>query len=485
MEKIYKLTASEIRNKFISGELSATEIVNAFFERIEKVDDKVKSFVSLRKDKALLMANSLDEKRKNGEELGPLAGVPVAIKDNMLMTGEKSTSCSKILENYIGIYDATVVKKLKDADAIIIGSTNMDEFAMGSTTKTSFHKMTANPWDLERVPGGSSGGGAASVAAQEVPLSLGSDTGGSIRQPAAFCGIVGLKPTYGRVSRYGLMAFASSLDQIGPFGKTVEDIALAMNILAGADDYDATVSKREVEDYTKALNQDIKGLKIGLPKEYFIEGLNEDIKAMVNKTVQDLKDLGAEVIEISLAHTKYAVPTYYVLAPAEASSNLARFDGIRYGYRAKNYDNLEDLYVKTRSEGFGAEVKRRIMIGTYVLSAGFYDAYFKKAQKVRAKIKQDFDEVFKEVDVILSPVSPNVAFKLSDVKSPLELYLEDIYTIPANLAGIPAISLPVGLLNNLPVGMQFLAKAFDEASLIKVASALEKKVGRLELPNLD
>lgn len=485
MEKIYKLTASEIRNKFISGELSATEIVNAFFERIEKVDDKVKSFVSLRKDKALLMANSLDEKRKNGEVLGPLAGVPVAIKDNMLMTGEKSTSCSKILENYIGIYDATVVKKLKDADAIIIGSTNMDEFAMGSTTKTSFHKMTANPWDLERVPGGSSGGGAASVAAQEVPLSLGSDTGGSIRQPAAFCGIVGLKPTYGRVSRYGLMAFASSLDQIGPFGKTVEDIALAMNILAGADDYDATVSKREVEDYTKALNQDIKGLKIGLPKEYFIEGLNENIKAMVNKTVQDLKDLGAEVIEISLPHTKYAVPTYYVLAPAEASSNLARFDGIRYGYRAKNYDNLEDLYVKTRSEGFGAEVKRRIMIGTYVLSAGFYDAYFKKAQKVRAKIKQDFDEVFKEVDVILSPVSPNVAFKLSDVKSPLELYLEDIYTIPANLAGIPAISLPVGLLNNLPVGMQFLAKAFDEASLIKVASALEKKVGRLELPNLD
>lgn len=485
MEKIYKLTASEVRNKFISGELSAVEIINAFFERIEEVDDKVKSFVSLRKDKALLMANSLDEKRKNGKKLGSLAGVPVAIKDNMLMTGEKSTSCSKILENYIGIYDSTVVKKLKEADAIIIGSTNMDEFAMGSTTKTSFHKMTANPWDLERVPGGSSGGAAASVAAQEVPLSLGSDTGGSIRQPAAFCGIVGLKPTYGRVSRYGLMAFASSLDQIGPFAKTVEDIALAMNILAGADDYDATVSKREVENYTDALNQDIKGIKIGLPKEYLIEGLNEDIKAMLNKTVENLKDLGAEIIEISLPHIKYAVPTYYVLAPAEASSNLARFDGIRYGYRAKNYDNLQDLYVKTRSEGFGTEVKRRIMIGTYVLSAGFYDAYFKKAQKVRAKIKQDFDNVFKEVDVILSPVSPNVAFKLSDVKSPLELYLEDIYTIPANLAGIPAISLPVGLLNNLPVGMQFLAKAFAETTLIKVASALEKKIGRLELPNLN
>lgn len=485
MAKIYKLTATEIRNKFISGELTAVEIVNSFFERIEAVDDKVKSFVSLRKDKALLKAYSLDEKRKNGEELGQLAGVPVAIKDNMLMVGEKSTSCSKILEGYVGIYDATVVKKLKEADAIIIGSTNMDEFAMGSTTKTSIYKMTANPWDLERVPGGSSGGGAASVAAQEVPLSLGSDTGGSIRQPAAFCGIVGLKPTYGRVSRYGLMAFASSLDQIGPFAKTVEDIALAMNIISGADDYDATVSKKEVEDYTGVLNQDIKGIKIGLPKEYFIEGLNQDIKNMLDKTVENLKELGAEIVEVSLPHTKYAVPTYYVLAPAEASSNLARFDGIRYGNRAKDYSNLEELYIKTRTEGFGAEVKRRIMIGTYVLSAGFYDAYFKKAQKVRAKIKQDFENVFKEVDVILSPVSPNVAFKLSDSKTPLELYLEDIFTIPANLAGIPAISLPVGLINKLPVGIQFLGRAFDEAGIIKVASALEKKVGKLELPELD
>ncbi|MDO4690517.1 MAG: Asp-tRNA(Asn)/Glu-tRNA(Gln) amidotransferase subunit GatA [Fusobacterium sp.] len=485
MKQTYKLSASEIRNKFISGELSASEIVNSIFERIEKVENKVNSFVSLRKERALLEAQSLDEKRKNGEKLGALAGVPVAIKDNMLMNGEGSTACSKILEGYVGIYDATVVKKLKEAGAIIIGSTNMDEFAMGSTTKSSVHKMTANPWDLERVPGGSSGGGAAAVAAQEVPLSLGSDTGGSIRQPAAFCGIVGLKPTYGRVSRYGLMAFASSLDQIGPFAKSVEDIALSMNVLAGADDFDATVSKREVEDYTQVLNQDIKGIKIGLPKEYFIEGLNQDIKLMVDKTVENLKELGAEIVEVSLPHTRYAVPTYYVLAPAEASSNLARFDGIRYGYRAKNYDNLENLYVKTRSEGFGAEVKRRIMIGTYVLSAGFYDAYFKKAQKVRAKIKQDFDNVFKEVDLILSPVSPTVAFKLSDVKTPLELYLEDIFTIPANLAGIPAISLPVGLINKLPVGMQFLAKAFDEATLIKVASALEKKIGKLELPNLE
>lgn len=484
MNNIYKLSAREIRDRFLSGELTAVEIITAFFARIDTVEDKVKSFVSLRRERVLEDAKKLDEKKKNGEKLGYLAGIPVAIKDNMLMDGEKSTSCSKILENYVGIYDSTVVKKLKEADALIVGTTNMDEFAMGSTTKTSIYKMTANPWDLERVPGGSSGGGAASVSAQEVPLALGSDTGGSIRQPAAFCGIVGLKPTYGRVSRYGLMAFASSLDQIGPFAKNVEDIALSMNVLAGADDFDATVSKREVEDYTKVLGQDIKGLRIGLPKEYFIDGLNEDIKLMVDKTVENLKDLGAEIVEVSLPHTKYAVPTYYVLAPAEASSNLARFDGIRYGYRAKNYSNLEELYVKTRSEGFGAEVKRRIMIGTYVLSAGFYDAYFKKAQKVRAKIKQDFEKIFNEVDVILSPVSPSTAFKLSDTKTPLELYLEDIFTIPANLAGIPAISMPVGLVDKLPVGIQFLGKAFDEATIIRVAAALEKKIGKLELPEL-
>lgn len=484
MNNIYKLSASEIKNKFLAGEISAVEIVNSFFERIEKVEDKVKSFVSLKKEKALEEAKNLDEKKKNGEKLGSLAGVPIAIKDNMLMDGEKTTACSKILENYIGIYDSTVVKKLKEADAIIIGSTNMDEFAMGSTTKTSVHKMTVNPWDLERVPGGSSGGGAASVASQEVPLALGSDTGGSIRQPAAFCGIVGLKPTYGRVSRYGLIAFASSLDQIGPFAKNVEDIALAMNVIAGSDNFDATVSKKEVEDYTLYLNQDIKGLKVGLPKEYFIEGLNIEVQKKLNETVEKLKELGAEIIEVSLPHTKYAVPTYYVLAPAEASSNLARFDGIRYGYRAKNYSNLEELYVKTRTEGFGTEVKRRIMIGTYVLSAGFYDAYFKKAQKVRAKIKEDFDNVFNKVDVILSPVTPNTAFKLSDKKTPLELYLEDIYTIPANLAGIPAISLPVGLIDNLPIGVQILGKTFDEATIIKVASALEKKIGKLELPEL-
>lgn len=484
-KKLYELTAKEIRDKFLLGEISAVEIVNSFLERIEKVEDKVKSFTSIRKENLLEDAKKLDEKRKNGEKLGKLAGVPVAIKDNMLMEGVKSSSCSKILSNYVGIYDATAVKKLKEEDALIFAVTNMDEFAMGSTTKTSYHKKTSNPWDLDRVPGGSSGGAASSVAAQEVLISLGSDTGGSIRQPASFCGIVGLKPTYGRVSRYGLMAFASSLDQIGPLAKSVEDVAMCMNVIAGADDYDATVSKKEVPDYTKFLNCDIKGLKIGMPKEYFIEGLNPEIRKVVDKTVEALKELGAEVVEISMPHAKYAIPTYYVIAPAEASSNLARFDGIRYGYRAEGYKDLEELYVKTRTEGFGAEVKRRIMMGTYVLSAGFYDAYFKKAQKVRTLIKQDFENVLKDVDVILTPVAPSTAFKLTDIKTPLELYLEDIFTISANLAGVPGISLPGGLVDGLPVGVQFMGRPFDEETLIKVADALERKIGRLELPKLD
>ena len=472
-----------VNDKEYNYEIISVKKVNS--DDIEKIEDKVKSFVSLRKELALEEAKKLDEKRKNGEKLGKLSGIPLAIKDNILMEGQKSTSCSKILENYVGIYDATVVKKLKEEDAIILGVTNMDEFAMGSTTKTSYHHKTANPWDLDRVPGGSSGGAAASVAAQEVPISLGSDTGGSVRQPASFCGVVGLKPTYGRVSRYGLMAFASSLDQIGTLAKTVEDVAICMNVIAGADDYDATVSKNEVPDYTEFLNKDIKGLKVGLPKEYFIEGLNPEIKKIVDNSVNALKELGAEIVEVSLPHTKYAVPTYYVLAPAEASSNLARFDGIRYGYRAKDYTDLESLYVKTRTEGFGAEVKRRIMMGTYVLSAGFFDAYFKKAQKVRNLIKQDFENVLAKVDVILTPVAPSVAFKLSDVKTPIELYLEDIFTISANLAGIPAISLPGGLLDNLPVGVQFMGRPFDEGTLIKVSSALENKIGRLNLPKLD
>lgn len=485
MENLYKLTASEIKNKISKGELKVEDVVRKTFERIEKIDGTIGSFVHLRKEKALEEAKKLDERIAKGEKVGALAGVPVAIKDNMVSDGDKITACSKILCNYTGVYDATVVKKLKEADAIIIGITNMDEFAMGSTTKTSVHKQTANPWDKERVPGGSSGGAAASIASQEVYISLGSDTGGSIRQPAGFCGVVGLKPTYGRVSRYGLIAFASSLDQIGPLAKSVEDIALAMNVIAGEDDYDATVCKLDVPDYTEYLNKDIKGMKIGVPKEYFIDGINEEVKKIVEESLNKFRELGAEIVEISLPHTKYAVPTYYVIAPAEASSNLARFDGVRYGYRSEDIKNVDELYINSRSEGFGDEVKRRIMIGTYVLSAGFYDAYFKKAQKVRALIKDDFDKAFENVDIILTPVSPTTAFKLTDKKTPIELYLEDIFTLSANLAGIPGLSIPAGVSNGLPVGIQLLGKAFGEGDLIKAGSAFEKIRGEWKLPKLD
>lgn len=485
MKNLYKLTASEIREKILNKEVKVEELVKETFERIENVEKKVGSFVHLRKEKALEEAKVLDEKIARGEKVGALAGVPVAIKDNMVSKGDITTACSKILGNYEGIYDATAVKKLKDADAIIIGITNMDEFAMGSTTKTSVHHLTKNPWDSERVPGGSSGGAAASIGAQEVYISLGSDTGGSIRQPASFCGVVGLKPTYGRVSRYGLIAFASSLDQIGPMAKSVEDIALTMNVISGADDYDATVVDCEVPDYTEFLNKDIKGMRIGVPKEYFIDGINPEVRKVMDESLEKFKELGAEIVEISLPHTKYAVPTYYVIAPAEASSNLARFDGVRYGYRSENIQNINDLYVNSRSEGFGDEVKRRIMIGTYVLSAGFYDAYFKKAQKVRAKIKEDFDRAFESVDVIFTPVSPSTAFRLDDKKTPIELYLEDIFTISANLAGIPGISIPAGKAQGLPVGIQLLGKPFGEGDLIKAGSAFEKVRGEWELPELD
>ncbi|SJZ43080.1 aspartyl/glutamyl-tRNA(Asn/Gln) amidotransferase subunit A [Cetobacterium ceti] len=486
MQNIYELTAFEIREKVVSGEVTAQEVVEAIFARIEKTDEKIGSFVSLRKEKALEEAKKLDEKIKAGEKLGALAGVPVAIKDNMVSYGDPATSASKILNNYIGVYDATVVTKLKEADAIIIGKTNMDEFAMGSTTKTSYHeKTTKNPWDLDRVPGGSSGGAATSIAAQQCFISLGSDTGGSIRQPASFCGVVGLKPTYGRVSRYGLMAFASSLDQIGPFAKNVKDAALAMNVLAGADEYDATAEDIKVPNYLDALTGDIKGMKIGVPKEYFIDGIRPEVREVVDKALEEFKELGAEIVEISLPHTKYAVPTYYVLAPAEASSNLARFDGVRYGYRAEDIKNIEDLYVKSRSEGFGEEVKRRIMIGTYVLSAGFFDAYFKKAQKVRRLIKNDFDEAFKNVDVIFTPVSPSTAFRLDDKKTPIELYLEDIFTISANLAGIPGLSIPGGYANGLPVGIQLLGKPFKEEDILRAGDAFERKTKNIKFPNID
>ena len=482
MKEIYELTALEVRNKILNKELSAYEVTKAVFERIEKTDELIGSFVSLRKEKALEEAKIIDEKIAKGEKVGALAGVPVSIKDNMVSLNDPSASCSKILDGYIGIYDATVVTKLKEADAIIIGKTNMDEFAMGGSTKTSYYKLTKNPWDTSKVPGGSSGGAASSIASQQCFISLGSDTGGSIRQPASFCGVVGLKPTYGRVSRYGLMAFASSLDQIGPLAKNVEDIALAMNVIAGYDDYDGTVKNIPVPDYTKFLGKDIKGVKIGVPKEYFVDGMNENVKAIMMDALEKLKEAGAELVDVSLPHTKYALPTYYILAPAEASSNLARFDGIRYGYRSKNAKDFNDLYVKSRSEGFGSEVKRRIMIGTYVLSAGFYDAYFKKAQKARALIKADFDKAFETVDMIFTPVAPTPAFSLDAVKTPLELYLEDIFTLSANLAGVPGLSIPAGITEGLPVGIQLLGKHFDEGNLIAVGSAFEKIRGEWKLP---
>ena len=482
MKEIYELTASEVRNKILNKELSAYEVTKAVFERIEKTDELIGSFVSLRKEKALEEAKIIDEKIAKGEKVGTLAGVPVSIKDNMVSLNDPSASCSKILDGYIGIYDATVVTKLKEADAIIIGKTNMDEFAMGGSTKTSYYKLTKNPWDTSKVPGGSSGGAASSIASQQCFISLGSDTGGSIRQPASFCGVVGLKPTYGRVSRYGLMAFASSLDQIGPLAKNVEDIALAMNVIAGYDDYDGTVKNIPVPDYTEFLGKDIKGVKIGVPKEYFVDGINENVKSIMMDALEKLKEAGAELVDVSLPHTKYALPTYYILAPAEASSNLARFDGIRYGYRSKNAKDFNDLYVKSRSEGFGSEVKRRIMIGTYVLSAGFYDAYFKKAQKARALIKADFDKAFETVDMIFTPVAPTPAFSLDAVKTPLELYLEDIFTLSANLAGVPGLSIPAGMTEGLPVGIQLLGKHFDEGNLIAVGSAFEKIRGEWKLP---
>ncbi|MGL4392055.1 MAG: Asp-tRNA(Asn)/Glu-tRNA(Gln) amidotransferase subunit GatA [Fusobacteriaceae bacterium] len=477
MNEILKLTAYELREKIIKKEISAEEVVKIIFDRIENTDSKIGSFVHLRKEQAINEAKKLDKKISRGEKVGALAGVPICLKDNMVGIDDVTTSCSKILEGYVGVYDSTVVKKLKDADAIIIGRTNMDEFAMGSSTKTSCYHPTKNPWDLERVSGGSSGGAATSVSCGQTFLSLGSDTGGSIRQPASFCGVVGLKPTYGRVSRYGLMAFASSLDQIGPFGKNVKDVALCLETISGADEFDSTCSDNPVPNYLSFLDKDIRGMKIGIPKEFFIDELDSDIKKITLDVAEKLKNKGAEIIEISLPNIKYSVSVYYILAPAEASSNLARFDGIRFGHKTENPKNIDELYVKSRSEGFGEEVKKRIMIGTYCLSAGFFDAYFKKAQKVRRLIKNDFDKAFEKVDVILGPVSPTPAFKLSDPKTAIELYMEDIFTIPANMAGLPAMSVPAGLVKNLPVGVQIIGKHFDEGNLFKIGSAIEKICG--------
>ncbi|AZT91010.1 Asp-tRNA(Asn)/Glu-tRNA(Gln) amidotransferase subunit GatA [Caldicellulosiruptor changbaiensis] len=476
---LYKLTAHEAIELIKKKEVKCQEIVESVLERIRQVEDKVKSYITITEEQALENAKKIDEKIAKGEQVGSLYGLPIALKDNLCTDGIRTTCASKILYNFVPPYDATVVKKLKENDMTLLGKLNMDEFAMGSSTENSAFHTTRNPWDLERVPGGSSGGSAAAVAADEAFFTLGSDTGGSIRQPASLCGVVGMKPTYGRVSRFGLVAFASSLDQIGPLTKDVEDCAIAMNIICGHDPYDATSAPIEVPDFTKALVNDVKGLKIGVPREYMEKGVNDEVKKAVEKALELLKSLGAQYEEFSIPIVEYALPTYYIIASSEASSNLARYDGIKYGYRTQNYEDLIDLYKKTRSEGFGSEVKRRIMLGTYALSAGYYDAYYKKGLQVRTLIKRAFDEAFQKYDVIITPTSPTTAFKIGErVSNPLEMYMSDICTVPVNIAGLPAISIPCGFdSNGLPIGLQIIGKAFDEQTILRVAYTYEQNSG--------
>ncbi|MFA6988686.1 MAG: Asp-tRNA(Asn)/Glu-tRNA(Gln) amidotransferase subunit GatA [Candidatus Gastranaerophilaceae bacterium] len=469
-------TASELRQALLNKEISAKEIVDNTYNKIEQVEDKIEAFNSFTKELAYETAKIVDEKIANNEKLPPLAGIPIAIKDNMCTKGYKTTASSKILENFVSPYDATVVKKLKENLIPLIGKTNLDEFAMGSSTENSAFKKTKNPWNLSKVPGGSSGGSAASVAAGESVISLGSDTGGSIRLPASFCGVVGMKPTYGRVSRFGLIAFASSLDQIGPFGRCVEDVALTLEAISGYDPNDSTSIDIAVPEYSKTMKKDIKGLKIGIISELLGDGIQPEVKESVLKALKMYESLGAEIQEVSLPHVKYAIGTYYIIATAEASSNLARFDGVKYGYRTKDAKNLMEMYTKTRSEGFGDEVKRRIMLGTYALSSGYYDAYYKKAQQIRALMKQDYDKAFEKVDVMVCPTCPTTAFDLgSKVSDPLSMYLMDIGTITANLAGVPGISVPCGFDNGgMPIGLQILGPILSEETVLKAAYNFEQ-----------
>lgn len=473
---LYSLTLTEVAEKIKNKEVTIKEVLDSVYSRIDDVEPKVDAYITLTKENAYKRGEELQEKLDNGQEIGILGGVPIAIKDNICTNGVKTTCASRMLENFVPIYDATVIKKLHDEGAIIIGKTNMDEFAMGSSTETSYIKKTKNPWNLNRVPGGSSGGSAAAVSADMAFASLGSDTGGSIRQPASYCSVVGLKPTYGLISRYGLIAFASSLDQIGPLTKNVSDSALMLNVIAGHDPLDTTSADLDKKDYTKALVNDIKGKVIGIPTDFIKDGINEDVKNTYNNAVKKLEELGATIKEVNLEYAKYSLATYYIIATAEASSNLGRYDGLRYGYRTKDFTNIEELYRKSRTEGFGEEVKRRIMLGTYVLSAGYYDAYYKRAQQVRTLIVNNFRDAFKTCDAIVIPTAPNVSFKFgAHDKSPLEMYLEDIYTVPINIAGLPGISLPAGFdRNGMPIGVQFVSKAFDEMNLLQIAYTFEQ-----------
>ncbi|HAV39871.1 MAG TPA: Asp-tRNA(Asn)/Glu-tRNA(Gln) amidotransferase GatCAB subunit A, partial [Aquificaceae bacterium] len=458
---LWKKSAYELVNLIKKREVHPKEVLESFYERFSQTEEKVKAYITPLYEEVLKEAERIDL-----SEDKPLLGIPVAIKDNINVKGYPTTCASKILQGYISPYDATVIERLKRAGALIVGKTNMDEFAMGSSTEYSAFFKTRNPWDLERVPGGSSGGSAVAVAVRSAPLSLGSDTGGSIRQPASFCGVIGLKPTYGRVSRYGLVAFASSLDQIGPFARKTEDIALIMEVISGHDPRDSTSSKREVPKFTQELGKDIKGLRVGIVKEFMEDGVEEGVKRAFEGFLKEMEKEGAYIEEISLPHVKYAIPCYYIIAPSEASSNLARYDGVRFGYRTEKYQDLIDMYSKTRDEGFGPEVKRRILLGTFALSAGYYDAYYLKAMRVRRLIAQDFEKAFERVDLIATPTSPTVAFRFGEkTDDPIAMYLSDVFTVSVNLAGLPGISIPIGMSNNLPVGGQLIGKAFDEASL--------------------
>ena len=476
--EITELTVHELKEKLVKKEITVQEVTKAYVDRINDKEKDVGAFVTTLCDEALKEAKSIQEKIDAGEIKGELAGIPIGIKDNMCTKGIKTTCSSKMLENFVSPYDATVVEKLKEQHMIDLGKLNMDEFAMGASTEYSAFHVTRNPWNLNTVPGGSSGGSAAAVAANLVPWALGSDTGGSIRQPAAFCGVVGLKPTYGLVSRYGLVAFASSLDQIGPITKDVEDAAMLLNVIAGHDERDTTSENREKIDYTKCLKNDVKGLKIGVPKEFFGEGINEEVKVKLKEAIEKYKEMGAEVEEFSLDIANYALATYYIIACAEASSNLGRFDGIRYGYRTENFTNLKEIYKNSRSEGFGDEVKRRIILGTYVLSSGYYDAYYKKAQQVRTLVRKEFDKAFEKYDVLLTPTSPTVAFEIGTRSSnPLEMYLADICTVSINIAGLPGISVPCGVdSNGMPVGMQLIGNRFDEEKILNAAYTYEQAI---------
>ena len=476
MNELLKKSATEQSKALKNKEISAVELTNAAFERIDNLEGKLGAFNSLTKETALETAKKVDEKIAKGEELPLLAGIPLALKDNLNLVGSKTTASSKILENFVSPFNATVTEKLLNNLVPIVGKANLDEFAMGSSNENSAFNKVHNPWDLNKVPGGSSGGSAASVSSCEATLALGSDTGGSIRLPASFCGIVGMKPTYGRVSRYGLIAFASSLDQIGPFARTVEDAANLLEVISGHDPKDSTSLDLPVEHYAAHLNDDIKGMKVGVIKELMSDGLSEDVQKALERAIEDYKKLGAEIVEISLPHLKYSIGIYYILATAECSSNLARFDGVRYGYRTPDAKNLLELYTKSRAEGFGPEVKRRIMLGTYALSSGYYDAYYKKAQQMRALVTQDFAEAFKKVDILISPTCPNTAFDLgAKASDPLQMYLTDIATISANLAGIPGMSVPSGFdKDGMPIGLQILAPQLQESKLFNVAHKFER-----------